>query len=245
MADPKDHVPDVENSRRAELHPAGGARSLDQDPPTRRERPALPPLEPLPESDEQLMAHYAATGSDRAFWEIMKRYQPKILQYFRRNDATAHRAEDLTQEVFIRIFRNAASYDPNQKFSTWSLTITERIAMNAARTAKRSRVTAFSEMGQAGDASEDWDPLDPMDAEDLPDERAARSEAREILSEALEHVEQRYRDPLVLHYIEGLTHPEAARRLNIPVGTAKSRTHHAIEDLRNLLTQRGYSAAFT
>jgi RNA polymerase sigma-70 factor (ECF subfamily) len=191
------------------------------------------------------MALYASTGSDRAFWEIVQRYQPKILQYFRRNDATASRAEDLTQEVFIRIFRNAASYDPNQKFSTWSITITERIAMNEARTAKRSRVTAVSDLGHAGDAREDWDPLDPVDADELPDALTARSEARAILSAALEHVEPRYREPLVLHYIHGLSHSEAAHRLGIPVGTVKSRTHHAIKDLRNLLSDRGFAAAFT
>ena len=185
---------------------------------------------------------YVTTDSDRALWEIVKRYQPRILRYFSRNSATSHRAEDLTQEVFIRIVRNRASYDPNQKFSTWSKTITERIAMNAARTAQRSRVTAFSDLGEPGDALDEWD-LDPADGGLLPDEAAARGEMRAILSDALEQIDERYRQPLVLHYIDGLTHSEAARRLGIPLGTAKSRTHHAIEDLRALLAGRGLAGA--
>jgi RNA polymerase sigma-70 factor, ECF subfamily len=232
MSDPIDAVPGAGTPSPAEVEAT-----------PRRTRPGVPALPPLPESDEELFVLYATTDSDRALWEIMKRYQPKILRYFSRNAATAHRAEDLTQEVFIRIVRNRASYDPNQKFSTWSKTITERIAMNAARTAQRSRVTAFSDLGQPGDADE-WD-LDPVDGELLPDEAAARSEAREILEDALADVEERYRKPLVLHFLEGLTHTEAARKLGIPVGTAKSRTHHAIEDLREALTRRGYAAAFT
>lgn len=203
----------------------------------------MPALPPLPESDEELFTLYATTDSDRALREIMRRYQPKIQRLFSRNPATAHRAEDLTQEVFIRLVRNRASYDPNQRFATWSKTIVERIAMNAARTAQRSRVTSFTDLGFTDDGDEDWD-LDPVDGELLPDEAAARSEAREILAEALEHIDERYRAPLVLHYIEELTHTEAARQLGIPVGTAKSRTHHAIAELRALLTERGLAAAF-
>ena len=233
MSDPIDDIPGAGTPLPAEAEAA-----------SRRTRPALPALPPLPESDEELFMLYATTDSDRALCEIMKRYQPKILRFFSRNPVTAHRAEDLAQEVFIRIVRNRASYDPNQKFSTWSKTITQRIAMNAARTAQRSRVTAFSDMGHAGDARDEFD-LDLEDREVLPDAAAARSEAREILYEALADVEERYREPLLLHYIDGLPHPEAARRLGIPVGTAKSRTHHAIEDLREALTRRGYAAAFT
>lgn len=245
MSDPIDAVPDAGNSTPAEADStARGATAPHAQTLPGRARPAVPALPPLPESDEALFVLYATTDSDRALCEIMRRYQPKILRFFSRNPATAHRAEDLTQEVFIRIVRNRASYDPNQKFSTWSKTITERIAMNAARTAQRSRVTAFSDLGHASDAEDEWD-LDPVDSEVLPDESAARSEAREILNDALEQIEERYREPLVLHFIEGLTHTEAARKLGIPVGTAKSRTHHAIEDLRAVLTERGFAAAFS
>lgn len=233
MSDPIDAVPG-----------AGTPLPAEEVDASRRTRPALPALPPLPESDEELFMLYVDTDSDRALREIVKRYQPKIIRFFTKNPVTASRAEDLAQEVFIRIVRNRASYDPNQRFSTWSKTITKRIAMNEARTAQRSRVTAFSDMGNAGDGRDDVE-LDLEDREVLPDEAAARTEAREILYDALGDVEERYRDPLVLHYIDGLPHPEAARRLGIPVGTAKSRTHHAIEDLREALTKRGYAAAFT
>jgi RNA polymerase sigma-70 factor, ECF subfamily len=199
--------------------------------------PSPPRLRALPESDEELFVLYATTDSDRALREVVNRYQPKIMRYFLRNPATRSRAEDLTQEVFIRIIRNRASFDPARKFSTWSKTIAERIAINAARGVQRSRVTSFTEMGVDPDAEPSWS-MDPVDTEPLPDRAAEQSELRGILSEALEQVEERYRLPAVLHFIEGLTHTEAAKRLGIPVGTAKSRTHHAIEDLRTLLGVR-------
>ena len=210
---------------------------------TRSTRPALPPLPPLPESDEELFVLYATTDSDRALIAIVNRYRPKILRYFSRNSVTASRAEDLTQEVFIRIIRNKHSYDPSQRFSTWSKTITERIAMNAARSAQRSRVSSFSDLGFEDDGDDEWE-LDPPDRERLPDDAAALSEARGILDTALAEIEPRYREPLVLHFLGELTHTEAARVLGIPVGTAKSRTNHAIHDLREVLARRGYAAAF-
>lgn len=208
----------------------------------RGQLPSPPKLPPLPESDEELFSHYAATDSDRALREVVSRYQPKILRYFMRNSATRSRAEDLTQEVFIRIIRNRASYDPRQKFSTWSKTIAERIAINAARGLQRSRVTVFSDLPHDGeaDAACRYEPEDPSP---LPDEVAEQRERRRMIDEALERVEERYRAPAVLHYLDGLTHTEAARRLGIPVGTAKSRTHHAVEDLRTILGDRGRAAA--
>jgi RNA polymerase sigma-70 factor (ECF subfamily) len=204
--------------------------------------PAPPKLSTLPESDEELFALYASTDSDRALREVVNRYQPKILRYFMRNSATRSRAEDLTQEVFIRIIRNRASYDPRQKFSTWSKTIAERIAINAARGLQRARVTAFSDLPVDGetDASCRYDPEDPSP---LPDEVAEQQERRRMIDEALARVEERYRAPAVLHYLGGLTHTETARRLGIPVGTAKSRTHHAVEDLRRILGDRRLAAA--
>jgi RNA polymerase sigma-70 factor, ECF subfamily len=202
-------------------------------------RPKLPPL---PDSDEELFARYADTGSERALREIVNRYQPKILRYFHRNAATRHRAEDLTQEVFIRIIRNRTSYDRHQKFSTWSKTIAERIAINAARGLARSRVTSFSDLPDDPE-QQPGSYMDPTDADPLPDQIAEQRETRAILDQALLQVEERYRLPAALHFLEGLTHTEAARRLGIPVGTAKSRTHHAIADLRLLLNQRGFAAA--
>ncbi len=204
--------------------------------------PAPPKLALLPESDEELFALYAATDSDRALREVVNRYQPKILRYFMRNSATRSRAEDLTQEVFIRIIRNRTSYDPRQKFSTWSKTIAERIAINAARGLQRSRVTTFSDLPMDGDL----DPSCRYESEDpgpLPDQVAEQRERRRMIDEALARVEERYRAPAVLHYLEGLTHTETARRLGIPVGTAKSRTHHAVEDLRGILRDGGLAAA--
>lgn len=204
--------------------------------------PAPPRLPALPESDEDLFRLYAETDNDRALREIVSRYQPKIIRYFLRNSATRSRAEDLTQEVFIRIIRNRASYDPNQRFSTWSKTITERIAINAARGVQRSRVTTFADMAVEVDGEGEW-AMDPCDSEPLPDELAEHRETRAIIDDALSRVEERYREPARLHFLEGLTHTEAARRLGIPVGTAKSRTHRAVEDLRELLHHRGLAAA--
>lgn len=199
--------------------------------------PPIPALPNLPDTDEDLFALYADTDSDRALREIVIRYEPKILRYFLRNSATRSRAEDLTQEVFIRIIRNRSSYDRTRKFSTWSKTIAERIAINASRGNQRSRVVSMSDLPTDPESDREW-LLDPLDPSPLPDEIVESRERRAMLEEALGQVEERYRLPAMLHFLEGLPHSEAAGRLGIPVGTAKSRTHHAIEDLRTLLRGR-------
>lgn len=197
-----------------------------------------PPAPPLPDGDEELFRLYAEAGSERALREIVNRYRPQIMRLFLRNPATRSRAEDLTQEVFIRIIRNRASYDPRQRFSTWSKTIAERIAINAARGARRSRIVSFSDIPVEEALAHRWD-LDPPDPKPLPDELAEFRQRDAMLVEALSHVEPKYRVPTRLHYLEGLTHTETARRLGIPVGTAKSRTHYAIMDLREMLAGSG------
>lgn len=193
---------------------------------TRVKLPPPPKLPALPESDEELFQMYAETDSDRALREVVNRYQPKIMRYFLGNPATFSRAEDLTQEVFIGIIRNRASFGPTQKFSTWSKTITERIAINAARGVQRRRVTSFTNPGVDPDA-ERSSTMDPPDTDPLPDPVAELTELRKmILQEALEEVDERY------------GRPAAAQRLGIPLGPAKSRTQHAIADLRRVLAIR-------
>lgn len=225
--------------------PKDGLPSADRNPtcPPAVPLPAPPRLAPLPETDEELMRLYAETDSERAFGEIVNRYQPKIMRFFLRNSATRSRAEDCTQEVFIRIIRNRRSYDPGQKFATWSKTIAERIAINAARSKQRSRVKIESELGPEAEAEGGPWSLDPSDPDPLPDRIAESRETRAILLDALEGLEEKYSAPTILHFLEGLSHPEAARILGIPVGTAKSRTHHALHDLRKLLRDRGLAAA--
>lgn len=235
-------IPSAQFSGPTQVSCTGRATGADAPPTVRPSLPPPPKLAALPTDDGELFRLYAETDSDRALREIINRYQPKIMRYFLRNSATRPRAEDLTQEVFIRIIRNRAAYDPTQKFSTWSKTIAERIAINAARGVQRSRVTTFSDMAMDLDGEEAWE-IDTTDPEPLPDEFTEKREIRAMIDDALSRVEERYREPARLHFLEGLTHTEAARRLGIPVGTAKSRTHRAIEDLRSLLVQRGLAAA--
>lgn len=188
---------------------------------TRAKLPPPPKLPPLPESDEELFQMYAETDSDRALREVVDRYQPKIMRYFLRNPATISRAEDLTQEVFIRIIRNRASFGPTQKFSAWSKTITERIAINASRGVQQRRVTSLANLGTDPDV--DRSPtMEPPDTDPLPDRVAELTDLREILQEALEEVDERYGRPAELQFLEGLTHTEAAQRLGIPLGRPRT-----------------------
>ena len=105
---------------------------------TEAERPRL--------SDEEVFGHYARTGSEESFQTIFKRYQPRIHGFLvkRINDPVI--ADDLTQNIFVRILRNANKFDTNRDFSKWVFTIVNNVLKNHYRTLSRDRMHAFTDM---------------------------------------------------------------------------------------------------
>jgi RNA polymerase sigma factor (sigma-70 family) len=170
-------------------------------------------------SDEELMLRYCR-GDREAFRELFDRYAGLLLRVLSRDLGDPTLAEDLVQQTFLQLHRARFDFDPKRAFKPWVLTI----ALNLKRGAKRSRHRRPEVL--AGLVAEAAAP--PGDH--------GRVEARQLVSWAIEHLPGEQRSVIELHWYEGLSFPEVARRLGIGAVAAKVRAHRGYCRLRALLT---------
>lgn len=174
-------------------------------------------------SDEEIMVR-CALGSEAAFQILVSRYRSRIINLITRFVGDQDRAEDIAQEVFIRVYRNRERYRKSGKFSTWIFTIAANLAKNEIRRKVRHRrVVSMDEEREPGMS------LAATLADDAPSpgQVLERRELEVLILNAIESLPERYRLALVLRDIEGLAYEEVSRVLGIPGGTVRSRINRA------------------
>jgi len=179
---------------------------------------ARPPAGP---SDEML-ALRSRGGDLAAFETLVRRYQDRVYSYALRMIGDSHEAEDLTQETLLRAFRSLARFDPNQRFVGWLFGIAAHVCRDWLRGRGRWRE-------QVSEAVED------AAAPGSPGEDAASAEERERVAGAVRMLPPKYREVIVLHYVEGMGYEEVARTLGIRPDAARRRALRAREMLRRYL----------
>lgn len=171
------------------------------------------------------LARACAAGDNRACEELYRTYHRKIygtcLKFLKR----AEDAEDLTQDVFIQIFRKISGFNGDAKLSTWIHRVTINHALMFLR--RENRVSLGSL-----EASEEGEMLQISDGENP---RRMRIEDRLWIEKAVDQLSPGYKKVFILHDLEGFEHEEVARILNCSVGTSKSQLHKARLKLRGLL----------
>lgn len=172
------------------------------------------------------LCRMAADGSLAAFEMIYQRYHRRTYSLCLRMTASQTEAEDLTQEVFIQLFRKIGSFRGDSAFSTWlhRLTVNQVLMHFRRRSVKNEKTSDDGEMPEqtvVGTANPN-----KMQVVD-----------RIALKKAIAELPKGYKNVFVLHDIEGFEHEEVARRLGISVGTSKSQLHKARLKLRGLLVQ--------
>jgi RNA polymerase sigma factor (sigma-70 family) len=176
-------------------------------------------------SDGELVRRFAARHDEEAFAALVRRHGPMVLRLCRRVLHDAHAAEDAFQAVFLVLSRKAALLRRAEAVGSWLFGVATRLAWQARRQAVRRQAR------ESGSAS-------PRPAEDPLAELSVR-EAHALLGEELARLPEKYRAPLVLCYLQGLTRDEAARRLGWSVKLVKSRLQQGRERLRHRLSRRG------
>ena len=179
--------------------------------------------------DEQLLERFLALrdeAAEEAFAELVRRHGPMVLGVCRRILRDTHEAEDAFQATFLVLARKAAAMVHREKIAGWLYCV-------AVRTAKEARLRAAQRRAREERVSM------PIHVE--PPDHGFPDELREILDDELARLPARHRGPVVLCELEGLSRPEAARRLGIPEGTLSSRLARAKSRLRDRLTSRGVS----
>lgn len=179
-------------------------------------------------TDEQLLVGYAS-GDQRAFGELIRRYQQELFAFLARFVSDSAAADDLFQETFIQVHRNANTFDPNRKFRPWLFTIAANKARDYLRSSSRRSAQSLDQaVGRSGD---DEAPafIDMMDSGMAPPPRElAQAEDVAAVQRVLADMPPHYREVLVMSYFHQFAYKEMADMLEIPLGTVKSRLHAAL-----------------
>ncbi len=188
-------------------------------------------------SDEDLIAK-CAKGDMSAFELLVHRYQDPLINYIHRSINDYHRAEDLSQETFLRVFKNANRYRPSASFKSWLYTIATNLCRNEVRNRSRRNTYFFEDMVEE---QTDVYHSDIMhDTRYLPDVMCEKKEQREIVRKALEQLPENQRLALTLVTYQDLRYEEVAEILNCSVGAVKALIHRARQRMKKLLIKAGF-----
>jgi RNA polymerase sigma-70 factor (ECF subfamily) len=163
----------------------------------------------------------------------VRRYQRPIINLITRITNDPAQAEDLTQETFVKAFRNLAAFDTTRRFSSWIFRIAHNIAIDALRRSGAPPISLDAD-GAAAEATRRQ--LASPPAPD-PAEREALGRA---LERALSRLRPEYRAAIVLRYDEGLSFEEIGHVMGIPPTTARTHVHRARKELSRLLEDEGW-----
>jgi len=187
-------------------------------------------------SDEGLVEQ-VQTGNEDAFEEIVGRYQGRIINFVYRFIGNYDRAEEIAQEVFLRICVKADKFDNKYRFSTWIYTIAKNLARNALRDASRKGGYHIRDADWNSSALETLDQR--RDPEKGPVEKASSEEIKLALEVALAKLEPNWRAALIMKEYDQMTYEDIGNALDVAVGTAKSWVHRAKETLARRLKDKG------
>jgi RNA polymerase sigma-70 factor (ECF subfamily) len=164
-------------------------------------------------------------GEERAFTELVDRYQARLLNFIYRTIGDRERAEDLVQEVFIRVYRHLHRFDRSKKFSTWAYTIASNLAKNELRNRSRNPLVLFTTLKNSW---EDEDrPLQFEDTTSRPDDLFRKRHLRALVEDTVARLPEHHREVFVLRELEGKSYEEIAEITDCNLGTVKSRLNRA------------------
>jgi RNA polymerase sigma-70 factor (ECF subfamily) len=164
-------------------------------------------------------------GESRAFDELVNRYQNRLLNFVYRTTGDRERAEDLVQEVFVRVYRHIHRFDRSRKFSTWIYTIASNLAKNELRNRSRNPLVLFQTIRRNWE--DDDRPLQFEDPGSRPDDLYRKRHLREAVEDAVEKLPPHHRNVFVLRELEGKSYEEIAEITSCNLGTVKSRLNRA------------------
>lgn len=169
-----------------------------------------------------------------AFEELVRRYQQRLLTVLTHLVGNAQEAEDLAQEVFLRVYRARARYHPRSKFSTWLYTIANNLALNALRSRQRKPEVPLpaTDSGPMGSRPQEQLVQDPHSG---PMRRLDRHELAEVVRRALDSLNERQRMAVVLNKFEDMGYAEIAEVMGLSSKAIKSLLSRARMNLRQAL----------
>ena len=186
----------------------------------------------------ELLVRRCRAGDSGAWEELVRLYQRRIFSICYRFTGSMEDARDLTQDVFVRVYRNLDGYDAARaSFTTWVVTLTRNLLVDHFRRSKHDRQTDSldSALGDGPDAITLADTL--RDDSAPPDARLQTCEVREQIQQALQRISPELREAVILRDLQDMDYKEIAAALKVPEGTVKSRINRGRTELARLLAR--------
>lgn len=176
---------------------------------------------------EAVLIEQACSGDIKAFNEIVSSYGGRIYSYCLRMTNNKEDAEDLTQEVFIKVYKSISRFNNKCKFSTWVYRIAYNTCIDRYRK-KKFKTVGLSEVAQPSDDADKFNP----------ELNALQSEKARLIKECLANMKVQYRNIIILRDIQDHSYEEIASILKLPLGTVKSQISRARRALKKNLDAR-------
>ena len=189
----------------------------------------------LYDPEVQLMLR-AKKGDDDAFSKLVHAYQDRLTTIFSHMTQNQETAEDLAQDVFMRVYRARHGYQPNAKFSTWLFRIANNLAINAHRNKTRRKEIALpvgesTSMYAIGPGPQTIAEKSAM----IPTRQIDKRELQSVVQKAMDQLNDRQRLTVLLHKFEGMSYAEIAETMDLTVPAVKSLLSRARDSLREAL----------
>jgi RNA polymerase sigma-70 factor, ECF subfamily len=198
----------------------------------------------LEEQQTGALVRRCLAGDAAAWEEIVRLHNRRIYNLCYRFTNSPDDAQDLTQEVFIRVYRTLRSYDVERgAFTTWLTTLTRNLLVDHFRRSRQERITDSMD---AGIRDEDDSPSlgsQIPDRAPAPDDRLASKETQQMVRAALARLSPDLREAVILRDLQDMDYKEIAQVLRVPEGTVKSRINRGRTELARLLSRNKRQAS--
>ena len=188
-------------------------------------------MDKIEPTDEEL-ARLVQSGNLDAFAMLVDRYQGKIERYAKKFVYDKDDIQDVIQDIFTKVYINIQTFDIKRKFSPWIYRIAHNELVNLLGKKKRAALPLFN--------------IDVFFPRHLLNENSSRQELerksmKDVVSKCLNKLEEKYREPVILFYLEEMDYKEISDIMQIPVSTVGTRINRAKKMMKPFLTNQGYA----
>jgi RNA polymerase sigma-70 factor (ECF subfamily) len=183
-------------------------------------------------SDVQLMLDVKA-GDEQSFGLLLQRYRTPLVNFLYRMVRSREQAEDLAQEVFIRVYRAREEYVPSAKFTTWLFRIATNLALNSLRDHRHQKLEISMDAPLTVDVADgDEKPFEVADKHPTIEQELVEEDRKKMIRHAIEKLPEKQRAAVLLHKYQELDYSEIAKILSVSESALKSLLFRAYETLR-------------
>jgi RNA polymerase sigma-70 factor, ECF subfamily len=184
---------------------------------------------------DQQVVQLARDGSERAYRELIGRYQRPVFSLIYRLVRDREKAEDLAQDTFIKVLNNIDRYKPEFKFSSWIFKIAHNTSLDQLRKKEPDTLSLDGSPHARTAAEAEASTITPESGDQTPEQYALNRELGAEIEGALGELRADYRTAIVLCHVEGRPYEEIAEIMDVPLGTVKTYIHRGRKELMQRL----------